>query len=120
MQARSKPGLADNLETMAKPNGIIYSSPKSPQHPKIYAKTQAIEHGKQSNHYLSMLRLKLSNKGFWRAYRRPSEYVATRGSSLWCHSAETRHAETEECVREYRDSSDTSRYELLNGEFSIN
>ncbi|XP_019183025.1 PREDICTED: uncharacterized protein LOC109177963 [Ipomoea nil] len=93
---------------MAKPHGIIYSSPKSPQHPKIYAKTQVIEHSKQSNGYLSMLRLKLSNKGFWRAYRTPSGYVATRGSSLWCHSAETRHAETEERVREYRDSSDTS------------
>lgn len=76
---------------MAKTNGIIYSSSIIPQHLKIYAKTQANGHNKQS---------------FWRAYRKQN--AATQGSSLLCHSTETRHAETKECVREYHECSDTS------------
>lgn len=79
---------------MAQTNGIIYSSPIIPQHLKIYAKTQPEVHNKQS---------------LWRACRIPN--AALRGSSLPCHSTETRHAETKECVREYHDCSDTPSME---------
>ncbi|CAH9089909.1 unnamed protein product [Cuscuta europaea] len=76
---------------MAKPNGIIYSSPKPPQPLLLYANTQDFGHIKQS---------------FWQAYRKPN--IATQGTSVLCHCTETRHAEREESIRQYLDCSDSS------------
>ncbi|KAL2531277.1 senescence-associated family protein [Abeliophyllum distichum] len=66
---------------MAKPNGFIHSSVKSPQHPKFYAITQG---GKLNT------------------------LIGSRGSSFLCRSTETRNTETKEYMRHYDDCSNIS------------
>ncbi|XP_022893813.1 uncharacterized protein LOC111408250 isoform X2 [Olea europaea var. sylvestris] len=85
---------------MAKPNGFLHSSVKSPQHPKLYAK--------QSNGHLSMLKKRLSNDGFWHFGGKLNTLIGSRGATLTCHSTETRNTETEEYVRHYDDCANIS------------
>lgn len=79
---------------MATPNGIIYYSAKSPQHPKVHTHSQATEHMKH-NGYSNMPRLKFSNKRFWEACGKLSNRVIFRGSTVSCHSTETHDTETD-------------------------
>ncbi|KAL2551314.1 senescence-associated family protein [Forsythia ovata] len=93
---------------MAKPNGFIHSSVKSPQHPKFYAITQGVDRSKQSNGRLSVLKQRFSNNGFWHLGGKLNTLIGSRGSSLLCRSTETRHKETKEYVRHYDDCSNIS------------
>lgn len=92
---------------MAKAHGIIYSTVKSPKHPRLCSTNQGLELWKHSNGYLS--RFKFSGKGLWRKAEKLNSSALSRESSLLCRSTETRDSETEECVRQYDDSSGVSR-----------
>ncbi|KAH0745222.1 hypothetical protein KY290_006976 [Solanum tuberosum] len=91
---------------MATPNGIIYYSAKSPQHPKVHTHSQGTEQSKH-NGYSNMPRLKFSNKMFWEACGKLSNRVIFRGSPVLCRSTETRDTETE-CARNSGDYSNVS------------
>ncbi|CAA2964213.1 uncharacterized LOC107802045 [Olea europaea subsp. europaea] len=93
---------------MAKPNGFIHSSVKSPQHPKLNAK--------QSNGRLSLLKTKLSSNGFWHFGGRLKTLIGSHGSSLLCQSTETRNTETRECERHYDDYSSISSAQAGDGD----
>ncbi|KAI3451285.1 hypothetical protein Pfo_007950 [Paulownia fortunei] len=93
---------------MANPNGVIYSSAKSPQHPKLYATTQGANHYKQGAGHLAMLKVKFSTKGFWPFGGKLNTFIGSRGSSLVCQSTETHNTETKERVRHYGDCSNIS------------
>ncbi|KAM3301102.1 hypothetical protein P3S67_015602 [Capsicum chacoense] len=93
---------------MATPNGIIYYSAKSPQHPKVHAHSQGTEYSKH-NGYSNMPRLKFSNKGFSEVCGKLSNRVIFRGSPVLCHSTETRNTETKEVARNTGDYSNISR-----------
>ncbi|KAK6125878.1 hypothetical protein DH2020_040380 [Rehmannia glutinosa] len=93
---------------MAKPNGVIYSTAKSPQHPKLYAITQGANHCKQGTGHLSVLKLKFSTKGFWPLGGKVNTVMGSRGSYLVCQSTDTHNTETKERVRHYGDCSNIS------------
>ncbi|XP_057784081.1 senescence-associated protein SPA15, chloroplastic isoform X2 [Salvia miltiorrhiza] len=93
---------------MAKVNGVVYSSAKSPQHPK-YITNQGANHHRQGTGHLSLSNLKISSKRFWPLGRKLNVYIESRGFSLVCQSTETQNTETKERVRHYRDGSVISR-----------
>ncbi|PIM97261.1 hypothetical protein CDL12_30270 [Handroanthus impetiginosus] len=95
---------------MDKQNGIIYSSAKSPQHPKLCTINQGVRKYKQGNGHLSMLNLKFSTKGFWSLSGKLSTFTGSRRSSSVCQSTETQNTETKECVRQYGDGSNISSF----------
>ncbi|XP_051127096.1 senescence-associated protein SPA15, chloroplastic-like isoform X2 [Andrographis paniculata] len=88
---------------MAKPNGAVCSSAKSPQHPKLYA-----VNNKQSSRFLSLLKLKFLSKGVSPLGGKLSTSVGSRGTSLVCKSTETHNTETKERPQLYDDSSNIS------------
>lgn len=90
---------------MANANGVVYSSAKSPHHPKLGA-----NHYDQGTGHLSMSKLKFCTKGFWPLARKLSASIGSRGFSLACQSRETQNTETKERVRHYGRHSDLSRY----------
>ncbi|KAL3838694.1 hypothetical protein ACJIZ3_023285 [Penstemon smallii] len=81
---------------MAKPNGVIYSSAKTPQ---IYNMNQGVNHYKQNNQHLSLLKLKFRNKGIWPLGGKLSGFIESQRSSLVCQSRGTHNTETKEGVR---------------------
>ncbi|KAM3382917.1 hypothetical protein P3S68_008492 [Capsicum galapagoense] len=93
---------------MAIPNGIIYYSVKSPQHPKVHAYSQGTEYSKHSG-YSNMPRLKFSNKGFWEVCGKLTNRVIFKGSPVLCHSIETCDTETKKVGRNTGDYSNISR-----------
>ncbi|KAH6803780.1 senescence-associated family protein [Perilla frutescens var. frutescens] len=92
---------------MAKVNGVIYSSAKSPQHPK-YIINQGANHQRQGTGHLSLSDLKFSSKGFWPLHRKLNTFIGSRGFFLVCQSRETHNTETKERVRHYADCSNIS------------
>ncbi|KAK4480097.1 hypothetical protein RD792_013157 [Penstemon davidsonii] len=95
---------------MAKPNGVIYSSAKTPQ---IFSMNQGVNHYKHNNQNLSTLKLKFHNKGIWPLGGKQSEFIGSHRSSLVCQSRGTHNTETKECVRHYGDRSNNSRPQML-------
>ncbi|KAL0449624.1 UNVERIFIED_CONTAM: Senescence-associated protein SPA15, chloroplastic [Sesamum latifolium] len=93
---------------MAKPNGVIYSSAKSPQHPKLYTINEGANHYKQGKGHLSMLKMKFSTKEFWPLGGKLNTFLGSRGSSWVCQSAETQNTKTKELVTNYDDCSNMS------------
>ncbi|XP_042023473.1 senescence-associated protein SPA15, chloroplastic-like isoform X2 [Salvia splendens] len=93
---------------MAKVNGVVYSSAKSPQHPK-YIINQGTNHHRQGTGHLSLSNLKCISKRFWPLGRKSDACIEPRGFSLVCQSTETQDTETKVRVRRYRDGSIISR-----------
>ncbi|KAL0343026.1 UNVERIFIED_CONTAM: Senescence-associated protein SPA15, chloroplastic [Sesamum angustifolium] len=93
---------------MAKPNGVIYSSAKSPQHPKLCTINEGSNHYKQGKGHLSMLKMKFSTKEFWPLGGKLNTLIGSRGSSWVCQSAETHNTKTKELVTNYDDCSNMS------------
>ncbi|KAL2241107.1 uncharacterized protein LOC105178220 isoform X2 [Sesamum indicum] len=93
---------------MAKPNGVIYSSAKSPQHPMLYTINEGANHYKQGKGHLSMLKMKFSTKEFWPLGGKLNTFIRSRGPSWVCQSAETHNTKTKELVTNYDDCSDMS------------
>ncbi|KAL8265944.1 hypothetical protein R6Q59_003288 [Mikania micrantha] len=89
---------------MAKVHGIIYSSVKNPQNPRIISNNKGLVLKKFSHGQLSML--KLSSKEKLNSCER---FNALPSSSFVCRSRETQTAETEECVSLNDDCSDNFR-----------
>lgn len=102
----------DCYKFMADVNGVVYSSAKSPQHPK-YITSQGTNHHRQGTGHLSLSNLKFSSKGFWPLGQKLNKFVGSRGFSLVCQSTETQNTETKERGRHYSDCSNISRYILL-------
>lgn len=87
-------------------NAISYSPVQSPQHPI----SQGIDSGKQKKAHFSSLKMNLPSKRFWHAHGKIRNFISSsRGSSLPCHSTETRNTETRESSRQLIDRSDTCR-----------
>ncbi|XP_042019597.1 senescence-associated protein SPA15, chloroplastic-like isoform X2 [Salvia splendens] len=93
---------------MARVNGVVYSSSKSPQHPK-YIINQGTNHHRQGTGHFSLSNLKCISKRFWPLGRKLDACIEPRGFSLVCQSTETQDAETKVRVRRYRDGSVISR-----------
>ncbi|XP_047974535.1 senescence-associated protein SPA15, chloroplastic-like isoform X1 [Salvia hispanica] len=93
---------------MARVNGVVYSSAKSPQHPK-YIINQGINHQRQGTGHLSLSSLKCISKRFWPLGRKLDACIEPRGFSLVCQSTETQDTETKVRFRRYRDGSVISR-----------
>ncbi|KAG9140901.1 hypothetical protein Leryth_010434 [Lithospermum erythrorhizon] len=85
---------------MANSNGIIYSSVKSPQHPKLHPKIEGIELNKQQNGPFSLLRLKSYYKSVWHGRGKP------RNPIFLCRSTETQNTKIKERTGGYGDYSD--------------
>lgn len=105
-------------KSMAKVNGVVYSSANSPQHPK-YIINQGSNHHRQGTGHLSLSNLKFSSKGFWPLGQKLNKFVGSQGFSLVCQSTETHNTETKERVRHFSDCSNISRYTLLVSELWI-
>lgn len=90
---------------MAKVHGIIYSSVKSPHHPRLSGtgSTQGLVVRKFSHGQLSMLKVKLSSNVKLKTCGKLNSTAASRASSFLCRSRETQTAETEECVSHKED-----------------
>ncbi|KAL7143848.1 hypothetical protein ABFS83_08G219300 [Erythranthe nasuta] len=85
---------------MAKANGVVYSSVKSPQHPKLYSTHHCANNYKKAPAHCSMSKLKLSTKGFWISGGKLDSPVAPRRCSVKCQSTERQNnTETKERVR---------------------
>ncbi|KAL8472275.1 hypothetical protein ACS0TY_029483 [Phlomoides rotata] len=93
---------------MANANGVVYSSAKSPLHPKLHIK-QGTNHYDQGTGHLSMSKLKFCTKGFRPLAQKLNSSIGSRGFSLVCKSTETQNTETKERVRHYGHRSDISR-----------
>ncbi|GAA0150528.1 hypothetical protein LIER_09454 [Lithospermum erythrorhizon] len=89
---------------MANSNGIIYSSVKSPQHPKIHAKIEAIELNRHQ--IFSLSRVKSYHKAVWRSHGK------LRKPMFLCRSTETRNTKIKEHTRKNGDYSDNSSNNL--------
>ncbi|KAL8472274.1 hypothetical protein ACS0TY_029483 [Phlomoides rotata] len=92
---------------MANANGVVYSSAKSPLHPKLHIK-QGTNHYDQGTGHLSMSKLKFCTKGFRPLAQKLNSSIGSRGFSLVCKSTETQNTETKERVRHYGHRSDIS------------
>ncbi|KAL3630224.1 Senescence-associated protein spa15, chloroplastic [Castilleja foliolosa] len=93
---------------MAKPNGIIYSSAKSPHHPKPYTTIQGANHYKQGSVHLSVLKLQSYSKRLWPLGGKLDTISESRGYPLVCQSTKTNNTKTKEDVGHYRDCSHIS------------
>nr|GEW42976.1 senescence-associated protein SPA15, chloroplastic isoform X2 [Tanacetum cinerariifolium] len=94
---------------MAEVHGMIYSSAKSPHHPRLNGKGQGLVPRKLSHGQLSMLKLKLSVKAKFVKFEKLNSSFVSRASSFLCRSRETQTAETEECVIDQEDCSENFR-----------
>ncbi|KAI3712672.1 hypothetical protein L1987_71234 [Smallanthus sonchifolius] len=102
---------------MAKLHGIIYSSVKSPQHPRLNSSNQGLVLKKSSHGLLSMLKLKLFRKEKVNTCEHfNTSLVSPASSSFICRSRETQTAETEECVSQNEDCSDNFRTQGRTGQ----
>ncbi|KAF3620029.1 putative prefoldin subunit 1-like isoform 2 [Capsicum annuum] len=109
---------------MATPNGIIYYSAKSPQHPKVHAHSQGTEYSKH-NGYSNMPRLKFSTKGFSEAFVEIQGRMIETTGKLKQVQTQIRNKETEKkraylTMEELKQlSDDTNTYKAIGRTFVL-
>ncbi|CAL5397607.1 unnamed protein product [Camellia sinensis] len=105
----SKGSVAIDATTVNNLQGSNYIFAKSPQHTRLHGTSPAHEFGKQSDGHLWTLKLKFPKKVLWNICGKPSSFVLSRGLSAICRSTNTSNTETQECIRDHGDCSESSR-----------
>ncbi|GMP32516.1 hypothetical protein CsSME_00006234 [Camellia sinensis var. sinensis] len=104
----SKGSVAIDATTVNTLQGSNYIFAKSPQHTRLHGTSPAHEFGKQSDGHLWTLKLKFPKKVLWHVCGKPSGFVLSRGLSAICRSTNTSNTETQECIRDHGDCSESS------------
>ncbi|GMP32517.1 hypothetical protein CsSME_00006234 [Camellia sinensis var. sinensis] len=110
----SKGSVAIDATTVNTLQGSNYIFAKSPQHTRLHGTSPAHEFGKQSDGHLWTLKLKFPKKVLWHVCGKPSGFVLSRGLSAICRSTNTSNTETQECIRDHGDCSESSRAQGCN------
>ncbi|CAL5329959.1 unnamed protein product [Camellia sinensis] len=105
----SKGSVAIDATTVNNLQGSNYIFAKSPQHTRLHGTSPAHEFGKQSDGHLWTLKLKFPKKVLWNICGKPSSFVLSPGLSAICRSTNTSNTETQECIRDHGDCSESSR-----------